>query len=50
MGAKGSKDNASETEEARLDRLRLPDCPRCGLPVEHNSGEGAGAFYQCRSC
>ena len=28
----------------------LPGCPSCGLPVEHNSGEGAGAFYQCRSC
>ena len=28
----------------------LPGCPRCGLPVEHNSGEGAAAFYQCRSC
>ena len=51
MGAKGSKDNASETEEAvsvappTAAEPTQPGCPRCGLP-----GEGAGAFCQCRSC
>ena len=55
MGPKGSKDSASEAEEAvsappTAAEPTPPGCPRCGLPVEHNSGEGAGAFYQCRSC